>query len=591
MVATFQTDVEPEVILKKLADSGGAKYSVQQKNAPAQPRDKIAPVGSSYTPVGKVDMGALKSSKPTQSYTPPPPGASFARPNPAPVAPATEAKTFTPPPVKKFTPPVLPPQATARNDDDEADETWGDEPPAPPAPAATPSVSAPKASAPAGSFYKAPTIASLPAKVEVKAESEKPKEVDRIGKVVRFNPYFGLSSSRDLTAAFSLPSQGTAYTPVELPKPKKLVNPFAAAQAQRSTPAPSSAPSSGGAAGAGGGAKLTWSQRQALAKERDAADEARSSQASAAVSRGPLGGVSAAAVGAGVGVALAGEGHGESPSDHEETPAPAAPPRPLFTTRPGAPPAPTAAAADEPEDEGFEEPSPPSSPPPPPKRAIVTNAPPAFPDDEDDFDEPEPTPAPRKVVANAAPAFPDDDDFEEDEPAPPPPAARIPPPAPRAPTPEPETEPAPAPAPKRTSNAISGLRAKVLFDYEKTEDNELQLVEGEILTEVDMIDEGWWSAINSAGESGLFPRCVSHSFLMPDERLTRSSDGRCSNYTEIIEAEEEEAAPAPTPAPPPHPPRPATPEPEPEPEVATGGLIAVAAYECVLSTSHGLDPS
>lgn len=191
LAATFQTDVEPEVILKKLTDSGGAKYSIQQKNAPAQPRDKIAPVGSSYTPVGKVDMGALKSSKPTQSYTPPPPGASFARPTPAPAAAATQAKTFTPPPVKKFTPPVLPPQATARNDDDEADETWGDEPPAPPAPATTPSVPAPKASAPAGSFYKAPTIAPAPAKVEVKAESEKPKEVDRIGKVVCFNRSFG----------------------------------------------------------------------------------------------------------------------------------------------------------------------------------------------------------------------------------------------------------------------------------------------------------------------------------------------------------------------------------------------------------------
>jgi hypothetical protein len=69
------------------------------------------------------------------------------------------------------------------------DETWGDEPPAAPKPSASAaSAPAPKpsASAPAGSFYKAPAPAAAPAKVEVKQqESEKPKEDDRIAKVVR----------------------------------------------------------------------------------------------------------------------------------------------------------------------------------------------------------------------------------------------------------------------------------------------------------------------------------------------------------------------------------------------------------------------
>lgn len=36
----------------------------------------------------------------------------------------------------------------------------------------------------------------------------------------------------------------------------------------------------------------------------------------------------------------------------------------------------------------------------------------------------------------------------------------------------------------------TGLRATVLYDYEAAEDNEINLVEGQILTNVEMIDEG-----------------------------------------------------------------------------------------------------
>lgn len=35
-----------------------------------------------------------------------------------------------------------------------------------------------------------------------------------------------------------------------------------------------------------------------------------------------------------------------------------------------------------------------------------------------------------------------------------------------------------------------GLRATVLYDYEAAEDNEINLLEGQILTDVQMIDEG-----------------------------------------------------------------------------------------------------
>lgn len=47
--------------------------------------------------------------------------------------------------------------------------------------------------------------------------------------------------------------------------------------------------------------------------------------------------------------------------------------------------------------------------------------------------------------------------------------------------------------------------ARVLFEYVKDEENEMALEEGEILEQVEMIDEGWWSAVGPRGKSGLFP--------------------------------------------------------------------------------------
>ena len=61
----------------------------------------------------------------------------------------------------------------------------------------------------------------------------------------------------------------------------------------------------------------------------------------------------------------------------------------------------------------------------------------------------------------------------------------------------------------------SGKRALVQYDYEKAEDNELELREGEYVTEIDMVDEDWWTGRNPRGETGLFP----------------------SNYVELLESE------------------------------------------------------
>lgn len=56
-----------------------------------------------------------------------------------------------------------------------------------------------------------------------------------------------------------------------------------------------------------------------------------------------------------------------------------------------------------------------------------------------------------------------------------------------------------------TGAAEGGKRALVQYDYEKAEDNELELREGDYITDIDMVDDDWWHGRNSRGETGLFP--------------------------------------------------------------------------------------
>ncbi|KAJ5742154.1 hypothetical protein N7533_011563 [Penicillium manginii] len=65
-----------------------------------------------------------------------------------------------------------------------------------------------------------------------------------------------------------------------------------------------------------------------------------------------------------------------------------------------------------------------------------------------------------------------------------------------------------------------GIRAQVQFDYEKAEDNEIELREGEFVTEIEMVDKDWWLGVNARGEHGLFP----------------------GNYVEVVEDDEAGAA-------------------------------------------------
>ena len=105
----------------------------------------------------------------------------------------------------------------------------------------------------------------------------------------------------------------------------------------------------------------------------------------------------------------------------------------------------------------------------------------------------------------------------------------------------------------------SGKRALVQYDYEKAEDNELELKEGEYITNIEMVDEDWWMGQNPRGETGLFP----------------------SNYVELVDGEKDGGGQASQ-----HAEAEPEPEPEPEPEKHTagatkagGGATATALYD------------
>ncbi|KAF2133012.1 hypothetical protein P153DRAFT_420875 [Dothidotthia symphoricarpi CBS 119687] len=103
----------------------------------------------------------------------------------------------------------------------------------------------------------------------------------------------------------------------------------------------------------------------------------------------------------------------------------------------------------------------------------------------------------------------------------------------------------------------SGKRAVIQYDYEKAEDNEVELREGDYVTDIDMVDEDWWMGTNSQGDRGLFP----------------------ANYVELVEGNDDEGAAA-APPPPTHPSA-AEPEPVAAPPMPSRGAgpTATAIYE------------
>ncbi|KAK4154016.1 hypothetical protein C8A00DRAFT_14831 [Chaetomidium leptoderma] len=99
------------------------------------------------------------------------------------------------------------------------------------------------------------------------------------------------------------------------------------------------------------------------------------------------------------------------------------------------------------------------------------------------------------------------------------------------------------------TGATGGKKALIQYDYERAEDNEIELREGDYVTNIEMVDDDWWMGTNAQGESGLFP----------------------SNYVELVDEDEEAAAP--------QPPAPAPVAQREEPEPAAAGPTATAQFD------------
>ena len=112
--------------------------------------------------------------------------------------------------------------------------------------------------------------------------------------------------------------------------------------------------------------------------------------------------------------------------------------------------------------------------------------------------------------------------------------------------------------------------------------NEISLKEDEIITQIEEIDDGkffpyfseqelisgWWSGVNTAGQSGLFPS--NYCEMLPDGEISEADQAPPPQ----AEAEDLEAVPPVAPPPPPPPP----PMPGSAP-AAAGGEHMVAQYE------------
>jgi hypothetical protein len=60
------------------------------------------------------------------------------------------------------------------------------------------------------------------------------------------------------------------------------------------------------------------------------------------------------------------------------------------------------------------------------------------------------------------------------------------------------------------------------FFSQAQEDNEMSLTEGELIEQIEQVDEGWWSGIGQGGaKSGLFPcMCCSRFFPLTSSHVS-----------------------------------------------------------------------
>lgn len=66
--ARNEADVSPEVIMTRVQNASGSKYSIQ-KEAPRK-YEPITPVGTAYTPVGQVNVAELRRGAPRDVIAP-----------------------------------------------------------------------------------------------------------------------------------------------------------------------------------------------------------------------------------------------------------------------------------------------------------------------------------------------------------------------------------------------------------------------------------------------------------------------------------------------------------------------------------------
>nr|ODN85949.1 hypothetical protein L203_04448 [Cryptococcus depauperatus CBS 7841] len=512
--ARSELDVTPSHIHKRIQESSGSKYS----SAPAPVRPAPA---SKSTPSYRPGQGLGGSQgKPVATPTP----SNFTRPTPAPA------------PVATFPPPVN--QASRPMASANIDTTSYPAVPEPSKPTPEDRIAS------VGTNYQ--PIKLQPGKLQNRwnpSASEEPEEA----------PIQGLSV-KDRMSAFS------------------NIN-----KASDNTPKPTSK-------------KLTWAERQAEAK-RLREEEDRASAAASANIVSSMKGVSPVATGTPTGVSSTATGFGRSvppppapthPSipDVQSGPVASTPPPAITTSLPPRPP--SVESDEDRDDDDWDAPPPP--PPPAPFRPTPVQAKPDEPSEATAPPPPPPPPPPPLPVAPSDPAsFPQVAELErlkqdltlsEAPPAGPPPIPEDSRPRAGPPAPVFESTPAPMAVPQPMLE-VAGKKAKVLFEYEAAEDNEISLKEDEVITQIEELDEGWWSGVNSIGQSGLFP----------------------ANYVEVISDGGEMPlvpAPVPPPTPPPiepvaHnqaqiesasvPPPPPPPPPATVSTVATEGLVMLAAYD------------
>jgi hypothetical protein len=96
------------------------------------------------------------------------------------------------------------------------------------------------------------------------------------------------------------------------------------------------------------------------------------------------------------------------------------------------------------------------------------------------------------------------------------------------------------PAPDAPTAPASGLEAIALYDYTKDEDNEIDLKEGELITNVVEEEGGWYCGTNSKGETGYFPG--NYVELRPSAGVAVEQ-----SLPEAVQYQQEEVATAPPP--------------------------------------------